>query len=177
MTPFAPLLADVGDGWLWLALFIAGLIVIVFVLRRHAAMRQRSSGNPARPASADQELRRSMDQLLVELQETSREINATIDTKTAVLNKLIEDADRRIETLKAMESKTPIGQTGMSAPPSAPVSDEARRRAEIEREILRLADSGKTELEIARATGVPRGEVELVLSLRRPPGTEGTARP
>jgi hypothetical protein len=120
-----------------------------------------------------------MDQLLVELQETSREINATIDTKMIALNRLIEDANRRIETLK--ELRRPGSMPGTSDSPASPrdekpLSSETLKRRELECEICRLADQGKTELEIARITQTPRGEVELVLSLRRSARDEPTTR-
>ncbi len=172
MTGLAPVLAEgiFNDPALLFCLLVAGIVIVVFVLRRRAAMQKRAADSPVEKAAAREELRKGMDELLVELQETSRDINAMIDTKTAVLNKLIEDADRRIEALKALENKPPSGQAGM---PVLQNTEEAARRVAQEREILRLADSGKTDLEIARLTGVPRGEVELVLSLRRLPGAEG----
>jgi len=159
--------------WIW-ALLLA-VLVLLMVLPRRLVRRSRVPDDPARGSSPQESLRRSMDQLLVELQKTSREINATIDTKMIALNRLIEDADRRIETLK--ELRRPGGATGTPdspAPPrdQRPLSAEALKRRELEHEIYRLADEGKTQLEIARITGTPRGEVELVLSLRRTAGDE-----
>jgi hypothetical protein len=125
--------------------------------------------------TAEEELRHSMDRLLVELQETAREINSTIDTKMIALNRLIEEADRRIETLR--ETRQSGAAASVTSTPSGPEralesgreDKETGKRRELEQEICRLADEGKTELEIARMTGTPRGEVELVLSLRRMP--------
>jgi hypothetical protein len=161
--------------WIW-ALFLAALILLMIIPRR-LARRSRVLDDPARGPSPHEALRRSMDQLLVELQETSREINATIDTKMIALNRLIEEADHRIETLR--ELRRPGGAAGTPASPAReelPLSAEALKRRELEREIYRLADEGKTELEIARITRTPRGEVELVLSLRRTARDEPTPR-
>ena len=177
MMSLATMLAEgsfPGGPLLWVLVFLVGVAVVVLMLKRHAR-RSAIFDDPRRQTSAEEELRHSMDRLLIELQEASREINATIDTKTAVLNKLIADADRRIETLKALEKNAP--PSAAAGPAEPPLTEEARRRAALERDILRLAGEGKTELEIARLTGLPRGEVELVLSLRRMPGTEGGARP
>ncbi len=177
-----PLLAEgEGNPFLWIGIFLAGAAAVAWALKRRAR-RSTLLDPPRRGGAADEELHRSMDRLLVDLQETARDISATIDTKTMVLNQLIEDADRRIETLKALEKNAPAapsagpGQARMPVPretPEIPPTEESRRRAALERDILRLADEGKTELEIARATGLARGEVELVLSLRRAPGAEG----
>lgn len=188
MTPFTAMLAEnspPGGAIFWIVVFIAGIAVVAMMIRRHAR-KSAVFDDPRRQDSAEGELRHSMDRLLVELQEASREINATIDTKTAVLNKLIADADKRIEALKAAET-APAPARCESAPEPPPTAaprrpepverDEVRRRSVLEHEIHRLADAGKTELEIARLTGLPRGEVELVLSLRRMPGAEGGDRP
>ncbi len=161
---------------IYLGLFLLGAAVVAWVLRRQAR-KSAIIDPPRRKGSAEEDLHRSMDRLLVDLQDTAREINATIDTKTVVLNQLIEEADRRIETLKALDKDAPAAKPAPpprpASAPEIPPTDESRRRAALERDILRLADEGKTELEIARLTGVPRGEIELVLSLRRAPGAEG----
>jgi hypothetical protein len=171
-----PLVAE-GNTFLWIGVFLAGAAVVALVFKRQSR-RSALLDPPRRKGAADEELRQSMDRLLVGLQETSREINATIDTKTVVLNKLIEEADRRIEALKALEKGAAAGLGQAPArvgppPKEIPPTEESRRRAALERDILRMADAGKTDLEIARLTGVARGEVELVLSLRRAPGAEG----
>ncbi|HUV38297.1 MAG TPA: hypothetical protein VMY39_01725, partial [Planctomycetota bacterium] len=136
--------------------------------------------DPNRRRTAEEELRHSMDRLLVELQETSRDINATLDTKMITLNRLIEEADARIDALSTLRGGGPGGgerpdtpqvvpqQPVTPAPPDdLPDTEDVRRRRDLEREIFRLADEGRTELEIARLIDVPRGEVELVLSLRK----------
>ncbi len=180
-----------GGALLWIGVFLAGAAVVGMMLKRHSrksslldgrnGTRSLTARGPGPISPGEEDLRHSMDRLLVELQETSREINATIDTKTAVLNKLIEDADRRIETLKALKAAEPSAAAAprpaeRPAPePAVLETAESRRRREIEREVLRLAAEGRTELEIARETGVPRGEVELLLRLRGIEGGEGKA--
>jgi len=165
----------------WVYVAFAVVLLAVLVLPRRLAKRSKILDDPKRAGSAQEELRHSMDRLLVELQETAREINATIDTKMIALNRLIEEADRRIDRLDKLHRQTPPAAAAPtavdgapSAPlpprtsaPSAPPVQEDPVRGKIEQEIYRLADEGKTELEIARLTGTPRGEVELVLGLRR----------
>jgi len=177
------LLAEGAGGTWWpLALFLAGLF-LVMVLPRLVARRSRPPDDPMEKHATHEELRQSMDRLLVELQETAREINATIDTKVIVLNKLIEQADERIETLKGLERGGEHASRDAEVPPGCESENKAsgeeelsgeraKRRLELEREICRLADEGKTDLEIARLTGTPRGEVELVLGLRSLPGED-----
>ena len=171
----------------WVYLVLGVLLIAVLVLPRKLAKRSRLLDGPRTGRVRDEhELRRSMDRLLVELQETAREINATIDTKMIALKRLIDEADAQIQAMKELSAKReqlPEEQTdepepSEPSPPEPPLSLEARRRRELEEQIYRLTDEGKTVLEIARLTDVPRGEVELVLSLREksnPPRTLGDA--
>ena len=165
-------LAQGRDGlppWWAFAIAGGGLLVVLFV-PRWLARRSKVLDDPKRRPTAQEELHHSMDRLLIELQETARDINSTMDTKMIALNRLIEEADRKIETLRSMQegpSPSPVEKPGPSAERE---TEEARMRRELGQEICRLADEGKTELEIARMTGSPRGEVELVLSLRKMPG-------
>lgn len=164
----------------WFLVLVFGALALMLILPR-LSRRSKILDDPRQKRTAQVELRHSMDRLLVELQETAREINAAIDTKLITLNRLIEEADRKIETLRKLASsldemctraeRAPGRPKGEPVGPAEeePTTEEARRRRELEREICRLADEGKTELEIARLTDTARGEVELVLSMRRMP--------
>ncbi len=122
-----------------------------------------------------------MEELLVELQELSRNINAQIDTKFAKLEASIRSADERIARMEQLQAALPERETfdtlltddqlldRPAAAPAAPaprVAIDPRRRT-----IFDLADAGKSPLEIAQQTGEPTGEVELILSLRKSAGT------
>ena len=171
-------LAENGDdpGYAWLVYLIGGIVLLaVLVLPRKLAKRSRMLDEPRAPGAREQhELRRSMDRLLVELQETAREINATIDTKMIALKRLIDEADAQIRRMKELRGEPttpePPAEEEPPAPetpePELPLSEEAKRRLALEEEICRLKDQGKSILDIARLTDVPRGEVELILSLR-----------
>lgn len=174
-----------GPSVIWMFMLVVGAMLIVLTLPRVFG-RKKSSSEPAPVRTFDPkrhlELQGSMDRLLVELQETAREINASLDTKMIALNRLIEEADRKIKTLQDLEGRAPapappapkdVSPPPVSPPPretEEPLSESALRRRELEREIGRLADEGKTVLEIAQLTRTPRGEVELVLSLRKAQG-------
>lgn len=178
------ILGEATSPWVYVGIVI--VLLAVLILPRRLAKRSKILDDPNRRKTAQEELRHSMDRLLVELQETAREINATIDTKMIALNRLIEEADRRIEKLEKARRQTPAAvlrrepvdevtsKPTVTPHPRAeePVTEEDTKRRELEREIYRLADEGKTELEIARMTDTPRGEVELVLSLRQKPDEE-----
>ena len=98
-------------------------------------------------------LQRAMEQLQVNIMEFGRDVEGRLDTKIAVLKRLLADADERI---KHLETLTKSGQ-----------SRQAGEVLPLHREIYRLADEGLDKVEIARRTSATPGEVELILSLRK----------
>ena len=148
---------------------MVGLLLITFSLvmnlrkrARAAAAGRRDLGRARRPAADEEKpVRRSMEQLLVELQGISRQINAQLDTKMRALTQLTDEARREIERLERLLEEARAGPSRASAPgPTAAALDPRHRR------VYELADAGLTAVQIARQTGQPVGEVELILSLR-----------
>lgn len=98
-----------GTDWQPYILLLA-LLIISFSLMMNARKRARraAEGAPRRRSSylagGDEEkgLRRSMEKLLVELQEVSREINAQLDNKMRVLTQLTDQARVEIERLNRL---------------------------------------------------------------------------
>lgn len=177
------LLAWNGDGpvppWAYVLFLLA--LALVLILPRRLARRSRIL--PKVRMSETDRLKRSMDELLIQLQEVAREVNATMDTKMIALKVLVEEADL---ACRQAEAKIAELQSLLEAPPvetdaalrstselSEPEAesrcnrDRAGERVQLEADVLRLAEEGRTELEIAQETGIPRGEIELVLALRR----------
>ncbi len=135
-----------------LLIVIVGFVVYLTAVRyrrRGVSERQIEQGEAE---SGEQELRRTMERLLLELEELSREISGRIDTKMKTLEVLIRQADERIQ---ALEGAMPEGGKSI------------REAASRYKEIYELADSGTSLEEIASRTGIQSGEVELILSLRR----------
>ena len=139
-----------------------GLAVAALVLPRKLA--QRSRVLPRTDISEADRLRKSMEELLVQLQEVTREMNARLDTKMMALAQLVEDADARIDELKRLLEEEAARETTRE---EHRAETGTGRRRDVEETVLRLAKEGRTELEIAQETGIARGEIELVLALRR----------
>jgi len=157
---------------------LAGLVILALVVPRKLARRSKILSREG--LNETDRLKRSMEELLVQLQEVSREMNATLDTKMIALNELIREAESKIEELKEMLERergakaTRDEQREEATGSRTATSGESGRRRELEETVLRLAGEGKTELEIAQHTGIPPGEIDLVLALRRkgsPPGS------
>ena len=150
---------------------MAGLVILALVVPRRLARRSKILSREG--LNETDRLKRSMEELLVQLQEVSREMNATLDTKMIALDELTREAQAKIDELKyLLEREQGAGarrteQKEEAAGSRTGASGESGRRRELEQTVLRLANEGKTELEIAQQTGIQRGEIDLVLALRR----------
>ncbi len=82
-------------------------------------------------------VRDGADQILVELAEMSREINAQVDTKIRVLNKLIRDAEKVVKRYEELQGNAarpkakPETVKAVQAPKNKAVSADSKDKAEI----------------------------------------------
>jgi len=104
------------------------------------------------------EVRQNLQKLLVDLQDLARQINAHIDTRFCKLEVLIKEADEKIRQLQT------LGGTPASGPSLPPADETVDPQHAL---VYKLADLGKSPVDIARELGKNTGEVELILSLRR----------
>jgi anti-sigma factor RsiW len=79
----------------------AGSALLAFVLLRRL-WRRSSSPPPATPSEARTDARGALDRYEVELHELAREVTARIDTKLALLEELIRQADARAAELRSL---------------------------------------------------------------------------
>ncbi len=129
-------------------------------------------------------LRNDMEELLVQLQELSRNINAQIDTRFAKLEASIRAADERIARLHHLAEDVPpppevfdemvddddaLPADAAAAPASRAVP-EPQQPASAHEHVYQMADAGRSPVDIARQTGRTTGEIELILALRAKPG-------
>ncbi|MBI3854662.1 MAG: hypothetical protein HY293_03105, partial [Planctomycetes bacterium] len=144
-------------GALWIILIIAALFVAVILprLRRRRDGPQETLGSFGASAGGARE---ELERLLTEIQDLSREHIARLDTKIRMLNQLLLECDQKKRELEALLGKTPSAEKSAPAPrPANPLHDQ----------VYSLQDSGKEILDICAATGLEKGEVELILGLRR----------
>jgi hypothetical protein len=163
-----------------------GVVTIVYV----AFIRpMRKKKDPLEKSPADHGLsrqrgvEREMSNLLVELSEMARQMTAQLDTRAARLEALIREADEKIAALQAANGAYPgtggnqvMVEAKVLESHAVPMPDRPGHVAMIEdappkldprhAEVYGLADEGQSAQEIARQTGRPRGEIELILALR-----------
>ena len=179
VTPL--MLATAMEGYA----ILVGVVLLVAIMLRLTYRKQRKSG-PSPSTFAREHLAKikeehgmkgDIEELMVQLQELSRDISAQIDTRFTKLEASIQSADERIDTLqkliRAAQSRPAVDlvaddddqpQPSPNLPADPPVLDQMRSR------ILSLADLGKNPVEIAREIGRTPGEIELILSLERSSG-------
>jgi hypothetical protein len=173
--------AAIPDQVLWVFVILGGSVVVLVWTRRRLAKRQqeaeadlmsspapsrRQTGMPVSDASQRQ-LQQSMQQLLLQLEEVSREINSQVDTRLRAMNLLIQEADQKIRELRSLQgisANTPLPTRTLPPPRQEPHPEITSERYA---KVYALAERGLTVVEIARELGLMTGEVELILALRR----------
>lgn len=109
-------------------------------------------------------------EVLRELQGSVREIESRLDGKIRILEDRIAEAkelERRLSG-HATEAPEPPVQEKVLTPPDEQIGERVGERERTSQvEIERLADEGRDAAEIARLTGRPMGEVEVILALKR----------
>lgn len=145
-------------------LLIAGVAALFFVLQRRR--RRQDPADPRPLGSFDGDLRQprqELEQLLTEIQDLSRDHIARLDTKIRLLNQLLLEVDQRKRELETLLGRAAsLGQ----APPPAPRPSKPANP--LHDQVYTLVDAGREVADICRETGLEKGEVELILGLRKP---------
>ena len=170
---------DAGDV-LFVVMVIVGVSLVALVLTRRRLTRRSGGGGAAAaraarsgqatagaPATGQRGLHRSMQELLVELEEMSREINSQVDTRLRALNILVQEADEKIKELRRLQGLAPDEGPPVRHLPPPKAEPHPEETSERYARVYALAEKGHTVVEIAGEMGLMTGEVELILALRR----------
>lgn len=144
-------------------LILLGVMVLLFLLVLPRLMK-RTATPLLRPGAFDEPPpgpRVELEQLLAEIQDISRQQIAKLDTKIRVLNQLLLECDQKKKEIEEL-----LRRSGGPAPPAAAPS---RPPNPLHSQVYSLQDTGKDLGEICSATGLEKGEVELILGLRKMP--------
>lgn len=167
--PPIPLIAMMETAQL---LMLAGFIMLGWVMARRQIRRRKKSRIDNREANkAIKRLQSSTPTALpladapaetqrwqVALFDLQRELKAELDTRIVIVQTLLKQVDQRIDQLSSLPSSS--GSTSL-APRS--ILGEHRQR------IAEMVSGGHTAEEIAEATGLSLGDVELTIATMPPP--------
>jgi hypothetical protein len=155
-----------------LALLAGGVVVLLFIATRNRLGRLSNGksitkSDHRRGQAVDDRTLREVEAVMAQLDQLSRQIHGKIDLKLVTLQKVIRDADQRIDQLsrlqRGVQGEATLDIELESEIPNRPVEDNESPQDAV----YRLADSGYTPLQIAKQLARHTGEVELILSLRR----------
>lgn len=159
-----------GVGYALGALCLAMLSVGVLRYTRDRRAGARDLTREQRARLRDQQrVREGMEELLQQLEEVTRRIDADVGTRFAKLEGLLRAADKRIDCMQkltgapAVLAPDPPKTDAGSSQPEGPVEQPETRRQHV----YELANTGATSITIADRLHMPVGEVELLLNLRR----------
>ena len=204
MIPPAPLAIPTLALWSgqWATLFpmIGVLLIIMGLFMMIRKRKQRSAHEPTAREQLErsrqkQRMQGDLEHLMVELEQLTKRFSAQLDAKSLHLEKLIDQADRRIDELKRLQGEsTDSGKidrdywskhdpwASSSKPPSSTSSapDRSERadaattssptrtgEADLTHSVYELADQGFDAPDIARKLDEHVGKIELMLALRK----------
>lgn len=166
------------------ALLLMGLSIVVVLYLTFRKRRKSDPLNSSFRTSLQQQkaLERDMQSVVVELSEMTRQMTATLETRAAKLDLLIQEADTKIAQLNAALAVVETGKPRPSTPidlpaPASPIKPAAPMKAPGLRlvkddtedrwaEVYMLADQGLSTAQIAAKLNRPEGEVDLILHIR-----------
>jgi len=158
-VPFLSAWSGDNGGWM---LVIGGAVVITLVMFRlqwKRARRKHERTGKETLSEAERQRERLIDkadEILLTIEEISRETKAVLDNRIRCLEALLDEADKKIKELRPLVSG---GAWPNDEPPRQNVNP-------LHKEVWGLYDAGADVVAIARRMNLPPGEVQLILGLR-----------
>ena len=157
-----------------LVLAAIGVVLLLYTTTRRisgkAGLKDSEAANMIPSLRQQQNIKGDLQRLLVDLQDLARQINGHIDTRFCKLEVLIKEADekiRQLEKLCGVNNQSP-SEDNENTPGGISEQENKPERIDPERAMIyKLADAGKSVVEIARQMNKNTGEIELILSLRK----------
>ncbi len=166
-------IAELKDSWPVYALGAATLFYVVVMRPMMKKKKDPLDDKPKVSLAQQRAVEREMSNLLVELSEMARQVTAQLDTRSAKLQALMDDANRLIARLEELtDSEIHVDGVPVYSPRGGPPEIDAYEKLAASgggvqhEDVYALADGGRSAPEIAQQLSRPRGEVELILALR-----------
>lgn len=165
-------------------LLLGGLLLIVMYFMSRIAKRKRTGGVSILSSHEQLErlrqargMRGDLEQLMVEIEQMAKRMSAHLDAKSMYLQRLLDMADQRIETLRALEKPDAppavrpsrddtLADAKASVPSASPSHENDLPDDPLAKQVYALADQGQDSHAIARKLEEHVGKIELILALR-----------
>lgn len=162
---FLPIIQVVAD------VLILALILFYFFKRQEDRKRDKVIEIRAKEMLM---LNKTMDALIKEAQKVTEDLMGALESKQATAKKLLLELEGRKEEVTKLLSE-PLPQrpqpaaeaAALATPPTPSSNPEVKEEEDKYAEAARLAEEGVSPEEIARIVNLPRGEVELILDLKK----------
>ena len=152
------LIGAIDSGLIPLLAVLCMVMLSVSMLRR-SRQRKTTSREVTREQLArlrdQKDVRQSMDELLIQLEDVSRRINAQVDTRFAKLECVIRDADERIAVLKRLSGAVEPDGVDESIPSASSSPPQAQRPNAPDSESQSMNASDADEFQPGLATASP----------------------
>lgn len=151
-------------GMLSLLMMLSAIAIMLILMRRHqfrSATRRDVSREQIARLRDQRNLQQSMDELLLQIEEMSRQVSAQLDTKYAKLELVIRDADERIARLENLLGRRETAAAPVAAAPSGTMDStraaNVSRAREKTRSVIAATDR-QTFAEASPASGTSGGK-------------------
>jgi hypothetical protein len=104
----------------WLVIAMAVATIAFAVIRPMFKKRDPMASSPSRSLASQRSVEREMSNLLVELSEMTRQLSAQLDTRSAKLEELMRQADKKIAEMRAAGLISPALDSSATSPIPAP---------------------------------------------------------
>ncbi len=139
--------SEAASGFGWEQIIALGLVILIMALMPRiikTLRRERKSmtAEQIKSLRSGPNIKNKADEILVELAEMSREINAQVDTKIRVLNKLIRDAEKVVKRYEELSARQEQGKLEPERKELSAGSEPPAKRDQAEI-VLPVADAEK----------------------------------
>ena len=142
-------------------------MLLVYRKRRAKAAKAPTPHEQIQRITQQRGMQGDLENLMVEIEQLSKRLSAQLDAKSLELERLVNDADKRLTQLQEA-----IQHPGFShsAPTNQPQDAQTLPNTDdpLVQSVYRLADQGLGPAEIARQLNEHIGKIELIMALRKP---------
>ena len=148
--------------WLVIQIGLDGILILLFIfLIRHVRRLSRADGS-----GQLSEMTHSVESVLNDARNVAGEFETQLKEKKAIIGRLNEQLDHRIINLNLLLTRTDSNGPSLGDGKNR-TSDPGKNTYDLQNEIIALSEKGLSPSKIAEKLGVIKGEVNLVLDLKK----------